>query len=215
MWEYSTARRKQLQEVISLCSTWNSQGTNNAKAVYGQADALKEKIKEWIKKPSTYDDQAQSCFDQLIDGCAADAMNNIKSHVKTLKQERVRAIVTKRNCDMASLKLKPSLIAKSLGCGTIGSLASMQLATQITAAMTLASYSTPVGWIGGTGSAVVYYHFDKQVQTRNIKYKAVVDIEKTDGVAEKIVSSLNQRQLNLKLGKANADISQYVGSMTI
>lgn len=70
-------------------------------------------------------------------------------------------------------------------------------------AILIASFSTPAGWIEGTGTAVVYYFFDKQAQTCKIKAKEPLDLEKTGRVAEKMLSSLEQRRLNLQLDMSN------------
>lgn len=179
--------------------------TSNATAVNSQPEIFKEKINEWIKEPSTYDDQAQSSFAQSIDGYANSRINDIASFVDSSKEKRLRAIITKCDSDITSLKLKPSLIAKSLSCGTLGGLAAAQIATQITTAMIMASCATPAGWIGGTGTAVIFYSFDKRDQTDKIYSKALLDVEKTDRVAEKMLSFLEQYRLNLKLKDASAE----------
>lgn len=98
---------------------------NNAVAIYSQSEMLKEKIIEWIYQPSTYGDQAQSSFVQSINRYASDTIMDIANYVNSLKRTTLRAIAVKRNRDIASLNANPPLIAKSLGCGTLGGLASM------------------------------------------------------------------------------------------
>ncbi len=178
--------------------------TSNALANHSEQD-LKKEITQWIHHPDTYVDQAQSFFVQSINRCTEETINDIDSHIDVSQKSKSRAVITKRNCDVDSLRLNPSLIAKSLGCGTVGGLAAAQLATQITTAMVVASCTTPAGWIGATGIAVFYYSFDKYDQTDKISSKAFLDIEKTERVAEKMLSSLNQRRLNLKLDRANTE----------
>lgn len=181
---------------------------SNAIAVYSQPEILKEKITGWIQDPDTYNDDAQASFAESINRYAMGMVDNIRSYVKFSEKKRSIFIKKKRDSDLISLNRKPSLIAKSLGSGTIGGLATAHIATQVATAMAIASYATPAGLVGGGGSAMFYFYLERKVQTKEIIQKYLRTAAQIECVVNKMILPLIQRRSDLQLNEANAEISR-------
>lgn len=182
--------------------------TTRAGVSLSQPKELTRRINEWIYIPDTFGEDAKATFVESINRFAVDTIKYIQNHVNIIGRARLKAIEEELHSDLDSLKLKPTSIAKSFGCGALGGLAAAQVATQVTTAMVMASCATPVGWIGGAGTAVIYYQFDMRDQIDKTKMKTSLKVEKTNVVKNFMLLLLAKRQHALESEMSNAVNSQ-------
>lgn len=119
-----------------------------------------------MQNPDKYscDAPSQLSFAEAIDRCTLAKIVVIAPHVKYWVLKKTRFFESRFATDKNALKTQPYLIARILGCGTIGGLVVNQVATQVALAMALATFTTPADCFGGAETAIFYSNRDKQIQ---------------------------------------------------